>query len=203
MADLDDDNIIELTDIAKKDSDLSNDDDVIELTDVAENKTINLDLDIEKEDESELDISDSEDAKQIDDGFTEDFFEEDDVESNSDDDELTDTEQIDDEFADDIFADDDVEDNPNDELTDDELTDDDQIDTVVNIMEDESKSEPELEKVTPDDLNIDQEQIEIILERIIEKKFVGKIESILYEVMESVIEKQILEIKESLQKDLE
>ena len=46
-----DDDIIELTDIAKKDSDLSTDDDVIELTDIAEGETTNLDLDIEKEDE--------------------------------------------------------------------------------------------------------------------------------------------------------
>jgi len=167
MTDLDDDNIIELTDIAKKDFDLSTDDDVIELTDVAEDETINLDLDIEKEDKSELDISDSEDAEQIDDGFTDDFFEEDD------------------------------------DFTDDELTDDDQVDDVVNIMTDEPKSEPELDKVAPDDFNIDQEQIEAILERIIEKKFAGKIESILFEVMEKVIEKQIVEIKENLQKDLE
>ena len=185
MTDLDDDNIIELTDITKKDSDLSTDDDVIELTDVAEDETIKLDLDIEKENKSELDISDSEDDEQIDDGFADDLFADDDVEDNSDDD--------------DLFADDDVEDNSD----DDELTDDDQVDDVVNIMTDEPKSEPELDKVAPDDFNIDQEQIEIILERIIEKKFVGKIESILYEVMESVIEKQIFEIKENLQKDLE
>ena len=55
----------------------------------------------------------------------------------------------------------------------------------------------------PDDLNIDQEQIEAVLERIIEKKFADKIESVLFEVMENVIEKQIIEIKESLQKDLD
>ena len=55
----------------------------------------------------------------------------------------------------------------------------------------------------PDEIKIDQAQIEVILERIIEKKFADKIESILFEVMENVIEKQIIEIKESLQKDLE
>ena len=70
-------------------------------------------------------------------------------------------------------------------------------------MTDEPKSEPELDKVEPDDFNIDQEQIETVLERIIEKKFSAKIESILFEVMENVIEKQIVKIKENLQKDLE
>ena len=53
------------------------------------------------------------------------------------------------------------------------------------------------------DIVVDREQIETILEQIIEKKFADKIESILFEVMEKVIEKQIIEIKESLQKNLE
>ena len=72
-----------------------------------------------------------------------------------------------------------------------------------DIIEDKSKLEPEAQKIVSDDINIDQAQVEAILERIIEKKFADKIESILFEVMENVIEKQIIEIKESLQKDLE
>ncbi len=165
-----DDDIIELTDIAKKDSDLSTDDDVIELTDIAEDETTNLDLDIEKEDEFDPEISDAEDVEQIDDEFTDDIFEND-----LDDDELTDIDQVDDELEDD----------------------------AADIIVDKPEAEPDSEKVVPDDFNIDQEQIETILERIIEKKFAGKIESILFEAMENVIEKQIVEIKESLQKDLE
>ena len=86
-----------------------------------------------------------------------------------------------------------------DELEVDELDSDDNND----IIEDKSKLEPEAQKIVSDDINIDQAQVEAILERIIEKKFADKIESILFEVMENVIEKQIIEIKESLQKDLE
>ena len=41
------------------------------------------------------------------------------------------------------------------------------------------------------------------MERVVEKKFADKIETILFEVMEKVIEKEIKEIKESLQKDLD
>ncbi len=51
--------------------------------------------------------------------------------------------------------------------------------------------------------NIDQSQIEAALERVIEKKFSDKIETILFEVMEKVIEKEIAEIRESLQRDLD
>ncbi len=170
-----DDDIIELTDIAKKDSDLSTDDDVIELTDIAEGETTNLDLDIEKEDEFDPEISDAEDVDQVDDEFTDDIFEDDEVEDDLDDDELTDIDQVDDELEDD----------------------------AADIIADKPEAEPDSDKVVPEDFNIDQEQIETILERIIEKKFAGKIESILFEVMENVIEKQIVEIKESLQKDLE
>jgi hypothetical protein len=179
MTDLDDD-IIELTDIATKDSDLSTDDDVIELTDIAENETTNLDLDKVKEDEFDLEISDSDDAEQIDEDFAEDIFEDNDVEDDLYDDEHTDDELI---GIDQI---------------DDELEDD-----AADIITDKPEAEPDSKKVVPEDFNIDQEQIETILERIIEKKFAGKIESILFEVMENVIEKQIVEIKESLQKDLE
>ena len=42
------------------------------------------------------------------------------------------------------------------------------------------------------------EQVEVALERVIEKKFADKIEGILFEVMEKVIEKEITEIRESL-----
>ena len=48
-----------------------------------------------------------------------------------------------------------------------------------------------------------QEQVEAALELVIEKKFADKIEIILHEVTEKVIEKEIVEIKKSLQKDLD
>ncbi len=53
------------------------------------------------------------------------------------------------------------------------------------------------------DLNVSQEQVAAALERVIEKKFADKIETILFEAMEKVIEKEIAGIKESLQKNLD
>ncbi|MBU1342875.1 MAG: hypothetical protein KKE44_05545 [Proteobacteria bacterium] len=53
------------------------------------------------------------------------------------------------------------------------------------------------------ELDVSQEQIEAALERVIEKKFGERIEILLFEVIEKVIEKEIVEIRESLQKDLD
>ena len=110
-----------------------------------------------------------------------------------------DAEQIDDEFTDVELEDVELEDV---ELEDVELEDVELEDDAADFTVDKPETEPGLERAAPDDFNIDQEQIETILERIIEKKFAGKIESILFEVMENVIEKQIVEIKERLQKEL-
>ncbi len=52
-------------------------------------------------------------------------------------------------------------------------------------------------------LSVTQEQLEAALERVIEKKFADKIEFLLFESMEKVIKKEIVEIKERLQKDLD
>ncbi len=51
--------------------------------------------------------------------------------------------------------------------------------------------------------DVTQTQLEDALERVIEKKFSKTIEKILFEVMEKVIQKEIAEIKEALQKDLD
>lgn len=55
----------------------------------------------------------------------------------------------------------------------------------------------------PENIDISDDRIDAALERVIEKKFSERIESILFEVMERVIEKEIQEIKDSLQKDLD
>ncbi len=47
------------------------------------------------------------------------------------------------------------------------------------------------------------EQVEAALEKVIEKQFADKIQTILFQVVEKVIEKEITEIRESLQKDLD
>ncbi len=61
----------------------------------------------------------------------------------------------------------------------------------------------EIETESVQDLSVTQEQLEAALERVIEKKFADKIEPILFEKMEKVIEREIADIKESLQKDLD
>ena len=47
------------------------------------------------------------------------------------------------------------------------------------------------------------EQVEAALEKVIEKQFADKIQTILFQVVERVIEREITEIRESLQKDLD
>jgi len=53
------------------------------------------------------------------------------------------------------------------------------------------------------ELSVSQEQLETALERVIEKRFADKIDILLIEGMEKVIKKEIVEIKERLQKDLD
>ena len=52
-------------------------------------------------------------------------------------------------------------------------------------------------------LDVTQEQVMTALERVIEKKFSDKIETLLFEVLERVIQSEITEIRDSLQKDLD
>jgi fumarylacetoacetate (FAA) hydrolase family protein len=52
-------------------------------------------------------------------------------------------------------------------------------------------------------VDLTSEQIEAALEKVIEKQFAGKIQTILFQVMEKVIEREITGIRESLQKDLD
>lgn len=51
--------------------------------------------------------------------------------------------------------------------------------------------------------NVSQTMIDAALERVIEKKFAGRIDSILFDVMERVIQREIEEIKVKLQKDFD
>ncbi|WDP93052.1 MAG: hypothetical protein HUN04_26385 [Desulfobacter sp.] len=60
------------------------------------------------------------------------------------------------------------------------------------------------EQISGEDLSaLKREDIEAALERVIEKKFSQTIETILFEVMEKVIQKEIVDIKAGLQKDLD
>ncbi|WP_300464739.1 hypothetical protein [Desulfobacula sp.] len=51
--------------------------------------------------------------------------------------------------------------------------------------------------------SVTQEQIAAALERVIEKKFAEKIDTLLFEVMERVVEQEIARIKKRLLKDLD
>ncbi|MCG8568462.1 MAG: hypothetical protein MI747_25610 [Desulfobacterales bacterium] len=61
-------------------------------------------------------------------------------------------------------------------------------------------------QAAPSDLNgldISEEQVMAALERYIEKRFSDQIETALLEIMEKVISKEITEIRENLQRDLD
>ncbi len=51
--------------------------------------------------------------------------------------------------------------------------------------------------------SLTSEQVEAALEKIIEKQFADKIQTILFQVVEKIIEREIAGIRESLQKDLD
>ena len=55
----------------------------------------------------------------------------------------------------------------------------------------------------PSSLALTSEQVEAALEKVIEKQFADKIQTILFQVVEKVIEKEITGIRESLRKDLD
>jgi len=75
---------------------------------------------------------------------------------------------------------------------------------VEEIQADETQGNAlDAESVLMLDSSISQEQLDAALERVIEKKFAGKIEKILFEVMERVIEKEVVDLKARLQKDLD
>ena len=85
-------------------------------------------------------------------------------------------------------------------VSEDAVPDDDIIElTDIDAVSDE----PGVEAVSPDTVTISQQQMETALERVIEKKFSEKIDVILFDVMERVISKEIKEIRENLQKDLD
>lgn len=74
--------------------------------------------------------------------------------------------------------------------------------------EPEESSEPEIAAVPlpvtdSPGVTISDEQLDAALERVIEKKFADKIEVVLLEVMQQVIEKEISQIKQTLQEDLD
>jgi len=80
-------------------------------------------------------------------------------------------------------------------------TDEVQADEVQ--AEEPDDNDLDMESVLMGDSSISQEQVDAALERVIEKKFAEKIEKILFEVMERVIEKEVVDLKARLQKDLD
>ncbi len=181
------DGLIELTDVVDESSAKAEDaDGLIELTDVVEVEpeeveqegTIEL-TDIVSEEGSDLDLDDA--SEDID-------FDLDDTEVQSLD-------------ATDDFIDEEVS-----------SFDDEPELEELQLPEEVSVDEPVVEKaaagismtdVSVPELNVGIEDIEAALDRVIEKKFGDKIETILFEVIEKVIEKEIIQIKNSLKLDLD
>ena len=69
-------------------------------------------------------------------------------------------------------------------------------------LSEDAPFESDVSEVPGMDLSMTSEQLETALERVIEKRFADKIDILLTEGMERVIKKEIAEIKERLQKDL-
>jgi len=94
---------------------------------------------------------------------------------------------------------------------------DDGIIELTQVVDEDSYDEPDQDIIELTDVNtqieetkesdlestITREQVDAALERVIEKKFAVKIEKILFEVMEKVLEKEIADIRKRLQKDLD
>ncbi|WP_462270338.1 hypothetical protein [Desulfobacter sp.] len=68
------------------------------------------------------------------------------------------------------------------------------------LSEDVSLAREDGENIMP---SLDRGDLEAVLEKVIEKKFSGIIEKILFEVMEKVINREIEDIKAGLKKDLD
>ncbi|OGR34453.1 MAG: hypothetical protein A3J80_02820 [Desulfobacula sp. RIFOXYB2_FULL_45_6] len=73
-------------------------------------------------------------------------------------------------------------------------------DDIIDLTDIVEKEEKEISSPS---FHPTAEQVEAALEKVIEKQFADKIQTILFQVMERVIEKEIAEIRESLQKDLD
>ena len=76
-----------------------------------------------------------------------------------------------------------------------------ELDLETESSDEEVSNENEVEAIQG--LNVTQEQVEAALERVIEKTFADKIEAILFEKMVTVVEREIADIKDRLQKDLD
>ncbi len=91
------------------------------------------------------------------------------------------------------------------ELTDmvmdspDALAEDKIIELTDIVKNDATDINPEF----PSSFDLTSEQLEAALEKVIEKQFADKIQAILFQVVERVIEREITGIRESLQKDLD
>ena len=72
---------------------------------------------------------------------------------------------------------------------------------VVSDADDAGEASPETADLNA--LNISEEQVMTALERYFEKRFSSTIERTFLDVMEKVISKEIAEIRENLQKDLD
>lgn len=83
------------------------------------------------------------------------------------------------------------------------LTLDEDDDFELEIEASKAPVQPDAVADIPADTQISMEQVQAALESVIEKKFADKIESILYDVMEKVLEKELGAIKETLLKDLD
>lgn len=91
-----------------------------------------------------------------------------------------------------------------------DLVENDGIIELTDVIEEDREDATDQEPVALTDIaagdlgqEVTSEKLEAALENVIEKKFSGHIEKILFEVMEKVIEKEIADIRQRLKKDLD
>jgi hypothetical protein len=76
-------------------------------------------------------------------------------------------------------------------------------DKIIELTDIVKNDDPHPVPEFPSSFDLTLEQLEAALEKVIEKQFADKIQTILFQVVERVIEREITGIRESLQKDLD
>ena len=76
-------------------------------------------------------------------------------------------------------------------------------DKIIELTDIVKNEGADLNTEFPQSFALTSEQVEAALEKVIERQFADKIQTILFQVVERVIEREITGIRESLQKDLD
>ncbi|MCP3900000.1 MAG: hypothetical protein GY707_09840 [Desulfobacteraceae bacterium] len=73
---------------------------------------------------------------------------------------------------------------------------------LADVYDDEDEEDNDVDEKDPE-IIVEPEKIEAAIEKIVQEKFSDNIESVLFGIMEKVMEKEIAEVKKNLQNDLD